>query len=517
MDIIAAYREVGSLRGAAAICGTTDKTVKRVLARHEAGRDDAPPRPRERNYDGVVALVADRVAKTRGRISAKRLLPAARVAGYAGSARNFRRLVATQKALWRQENHRGRRPAVWSPGQYLVIDWGEIDWAGAGRLHVFCAVLAWCRVRFVRFAADERAATTLRLLAECFEILGGVPAVVLADRMGCLKGAVVAGRVVPTGEYLRFAAHYGFRPDFCEAADPQSKGIVEHLVGYAKSDLVVPGSDGSGAPFDDLVTANVAAAAWCTQVNATAHSEISAVPAERLCVERELLGSLPSLRPSIGRMLTRKVDRLACVRFGSARYSVPVRLIGTQVRLRTDDGRLLTILTEDGQVVAEHQLVAPGEASISDAHYGGPRPAVPARAVRPKTAAEQQFCALGPVAEAFLVGAVAAGNTRLGPELAELNTLAAAHGCQPFLDALSRATAFGRWRAADVRSILAAGAGTPQPAPAGDALILQLPVVPTRSLADYALHPAVAEPVAEPQPQTQTQTQTSSTATGIGS
>ncbi len=37
-------------------------------------------------------------------------------------------------------------------------------------LHVFCAVLAWSRFRFVRFAADEKAATTLGLLAECFEI-----------------------------------------------------------------------------------------------------------------------------------------------------------------------------------------------------------------------------------------------------------------------------------------------------------------------------------------------------------
>jgi hypothetical protein len=46
---------------------------------------------------------------------------------------------------------------------------------------------------------------------------------------------------------------------------------------------------------------------------------------------------------------------------------------------------------------------------------------------------------------------------------------------------------FGRWRAADVRSILAAGAGTPQPVPAGDALILELPVVPTRPLSAYAI------------------------------
>jgi hypothetical protein len=28
---------------------------------------------------------------------------------------------------------------------------------------------------------------------------------------------------VPTPDYVRFATHYGFRPDFCEAADPESK------------------------------------------------------------------------------------------------------------------------------------------------------------------------------------------------------------------------------------------------------------------------------------------------------
>jgi hypothetical protein len=70
--------------------------------------------------------------------------------------------------------------------------------------------------------------------------------------------------------------------------------------------------------------------------------------------------------------------------------------------------------------------------------------------------------------------------------------LAAAHGEQRFLDALARAVAFGRWRAADVRSILAAGAGTPQPTSAGDALVLELPLVPTRPLSAYAIDaPAV--------------------------
>jgi Berberine and berberine like len=120
--------------------------------------------------------------------------------------------------------------------------------------------------------------------------------------------------------------------------------------------------------------------------------------------------------------------------------------------------RLLAVVAATGEMVAEHVLVAPGEASVRDEHYGGPRPA-PQRAARPKTPAEKEFCALGPVAEAFITGAAAAGNTRLGAELADLSALGAAHGRDALVEALHRAVAFGRWRAADVRSILAAGGG----------------------------------------------------------
>ena len=67
-----------------------------------------------------------------------------------------------------------------------------------------------------------------------------MPKTALTDRMGCLKGGTVAGLVIPTPAYVRFATHYGFRPDFCEGADPESKGLVENLVGYVKSDLMIP-------------------------------------------------------------------------------------------------------------------------------------------------------------------------------------------------------------------------------------------------------------------------------------
>ena len=299
--------------------------------------------------------------------------------------------------------------------------------------------------------------------------------------------------VAPTPDYVRLASHYGFTPDFCHAGDPQSKGIVENLCGYAQRDLAVPlltqaAIDGTAV---DLRTANTAAGDWCAEVNATIHSEICAAPDERLIAEREVLQPLPSLRLQIGApSVLRKVDRLSCIRYASARYSVPTRLIGTSVAVVIDHGAVCIVEPATAMIVAEHELTAPGAASILDTHYDGPRPA-PKRGPRPKTTIEKQFCDLGEDAQAFLVGAAAIGNTRLGSELEVLLALGAAHGEQALVSALHRAVAFRRFRAADVRSILAAGNGAPQPRPAGDALILDLPVAPTRPLDAYKITPVI--------------------------
>lgn len=67
MDINAAYREVGTYRAAADICGTTPKTVKRIV--EAAERETSATAVH--NYDSVRGLVAQRVAKTQGRITAK--------------------------------------------------------------------------------------------------------------------------------------------------------------------------------------------------------------------------------------------------------------------------------------------------------------------------------------------------------------------------------------------------------------------------------------------------------------
>jgi hypothetical protein len=282
----------------------------------------------------------------------------------------------------------------------------------------------------------------------------------------------------PASDYVRFATHFSFRPDFCEAGDPESKGIVEALVGYAKSDLVIP-SEG----WDDIDLANLDAKLWCQEVNARMHSAICAIPAERLIEERRVMRALPSLRPPLRRGEIRKVDRLSTVRFGSARYSVPSELIAKRVEV-TAAAREVVIHRDDKEV-CRHPLVAPGEVSISDDHYGQPA-GKPRRAIRPRSNVERAFVSLGDVAEDFLRAAAAAGTQRLATELEEIVSLEASWGRDALVAALERATTFRRFKAHDVRSILSAGT-TPTVVAPGAVLEISAPAAAVRPLDAYAL------------------------------
>jgi len=473
MEIVNAFAAVGSYRGAAALCGTTHKTVKRVLERLEAGESEPRVSPPS-NTAGVVDLIAQKVQATDGRISAKRLLPVARAAGYTGSSRNFRRVVARAKSVWKRER-RIYRPWVPVPGEHLVIDWAE-----EGGRKMFCAVLAWSRYRFVRFGADQTRETTLRLLAECFEELGGVPAVVLTDRMACLKAGIVANVVVPHPEYVQFATHFGFKADFCEGADPESKGVVENLCGYVQRDLLIPAL--LEPEWLDLGAANAAARAWCAEVNANVHSEICAIPNERLVSERQVLHPVPSRRPPLRAAETRTVDKRGSIRLGSARYLVPKALVGECVEVVAHEEKV--VIRHAGNEVVRHDPVGPGEVAFGDLADPDRRPT---RGIRPRTAAEIAFLGLGPVAETFLRAAAAAGTLRLEHELAEIVELVPVWTRQAVSQALSRATRFRRFKAIDVRAILEAGPGLPTPVRAGQQLTLEFPDVPVRPLSAYAV------------------------------
>ena len=119
MNIISTYWEVGTYRGVAELCGTAHKTVKRVVERAEAGGEPSQREPQPRNFYAVRDLVAERVAESGGRISAKRLLPIARAAGYEGPPGTsaawspIRKCCGARTIIVAAARRCGRRVSIW--------------------------------------------------------------------------------------------------------------------------------------------------------------------------------------------------------------------------------------------------------------------------------------------------------------------------------------------------------------------------------------------------------------------
>jgi transposase len=485
VEVIALYEELGSYRAVAALVGCDHKTVKRYVEMAGELGQLAPTRQRARITDDYRYLIRERVEQSRGRVTARRLLRLLRAAGYEGSERSLRRAVAEEKRAFREREAReGRvfRPWQSGPGEWLLCDWGSAGTvptpAGPRPLSFFGSVLGYSRHRQLTFSCSERFGALATGLASNLEQLGGVPARVLFDNPKTVTLRDVAGAAVLNPDLVRLAAHYRFRPQTTAFYDAPSKGKVEAVVRFTKSDLI------PYEGFGSLDEANGAARAWLAEVNAQPHSETKRPAVELLERERPLLRALPALRPAVACGEARKVDRLATVRFCSARYSVPHRLVAETVEIQASD-RELTVIFE-GVPVAQHPLLGPGECSIEDAPYPSPPP-TGTRPLRPRTERERAFLALGAQAEGYLRAAAAQGTARLHERIDEALELAAARGEQRARQALERATEFGRFARGDLEAICdALGATPPVAAATVEPLRMAgLPAVPQRSLDAY--------------------------------
>ena len=476
--VVNLYEDLGSYRAVAELTGRDHKTVKAWVERQREGNKG--PVSRARLTDPYLPLLRAKLEATQGRIRGRQLLRVLRAAGYQGSRRTMERTLRRLRSEWAHEHRRVYRPWQSAPGDFLVVDWAEAGtiWTAAGerRLYCFCAVLGWSRWRYVRFFTCQRFQVLAQGLAGCFEELSGVPAHVLFDNPKTVTTSFVAGISVLNPQLVRLATHYRFTPVTAAASDPESKGKVEALVKFVKSNLPPEG-------FVDLAAANRWAEEWCREVNAEPHSETRAVPFELLEQER------PLLRPLVERAAeatgeVRKVDRMGTIRFGSARYSVPWQLVAEDVEVLVEGDELRVM--HRGAEVALHRLQAPGGASIQDEHYPTPRSGG-LRPLRPRHPVEIAFLELGPAAEAYLRGAAAAGVPRLHLQLSKLLQLGEVCGREQLQSALERACQFHRFGSDDIRSILAAGGWAP-PARAelGERLSLSgLPQVPRRDLTSY--------------------------------
>jgi transposase len=286
-----------------------------------------------------------------------------------------RAYVADRKPQIRVEAGRGPVnvfiPQTHQPGAEAEVDFGEVTINLRGEL-VTCMLFAF-RLSFSgkavhRIFASGGSEAFLEGHVHAFTTLGGVPTGKI--RYDNLRAAVAqvlgfSRQRVETARWTAFRSHYSAEAFYCQPGlqGAHEKGGVEGQVGWFRRNHLVPVP--IAGSFEQL---NAMVDAWDAADDARRIGTRAHTIGEQFAIERPLLAPLPEEPFETGTWLNPRVDRYSQVPVRMNRYSVPVRLVGRQVRVHLHASHL--VIYEGRAEVARHErLMTKGSVRLDLDHY----------------------------------------------------------------------------------------------------------------------------------------------------
>jgi transposase len=418
-------------------------TVRRVL--HQAGVPADAFAKRASMLDPYLPFILETIEKY-PRIKASRLHAMVKERGYEGGPDHFRAMIARHRPRKAAEAFL-RRPAL--IGEEAQVDWGhfgEVEVDGTKRkLAAFALVLKWSRKMVLRFGFEMTTGAFLSHHQQAFEVLGGVPRVILYDN---LKSAVIeriGDAIVFNEDLLAFAGHYRYEPRPCAPYRGNEKGSVERAIRDVRE------SFWEGRTWSDLAKLNEDAASWSVEVRGTRKHLDDRTLTNNQAFEQEKsrLRALPDDRFPVEDRVTAKVQKTPYARFDGNEYSVPhthvrrtVTICASQEVVRVLDGA-----TE----IARHARSWGKKRVIEEPRHVAELVAVKGQAHEQR--GQTRLFGVVPVARDFL-GAAADRGANIGSLSGHLNALLDDFGHEELALAVAEALAAGALHAAAVRQVL---------------------------------------------------------------
>lgn len=250
----------------------------------------APRPPVARKIDPFRGIIEARLAEF-PRLSATRLWEEIRAAGYAGGYTQVKAHVRQVRPTPAAD------PVVrfeTPPGHQGQVDFAEfrLPW---GKRYALVVVLAHSRLLWLQFYPRQTMAVLMRGLEEAFAFFGGVPAELLFDQMKAVivdDEREIGGRLLENAEFMRFAAHWGFRIRACRPYRAKTKGKVERPIGYVRQGFFY------GRSFLNDADLNAQALSWLTQTaNVRLHRTTTEAPRVRFERDERVLLRPLAMRP----------------------------------------------------------------------------------------------------------------------------------------------------------------------------------------------------------------------------
>lgn len=323
-------------------------TIRRALRSSEAPTYRRPPRPSK--LDPFREEV-HRLLRAEPRLPGKRLRELLEEQGYTGGKTILDDYLREARPLFLPRPRTFQRTA-YRPGALCQFDlWvpsGEVP-VGAGqtrRGYVVVACLPYSRAGAGTLVFSKEAPDLLYGIGRCLTRLGALPETLVCDR----EGALHAGGGHPTEPFAAFCGQLGVGWRILEPKDPQSKGVVERLQGYAETSFE------PGRSFAGELDYQAQLDCWFDErANARFHRTLRCRPVDRLVEELSLMRPLPERMPDVDRRLVTRVPPDPYVRVDTCDYSLDPRLVGRRVELRVSQREVLAVALDTGELACQHR------------------------------------------------------------------------------------------------------------------------------------------------------------------
>jgi transposase len=240
---------------------------------------------------------------------------------------------------------------VYRPGEVCQFDLWEtsvpvpVGHGQTRRAWVVVCCLGYSRAGAGALVFSKEAPDLLWGIGRCLFSLGALPKTLVWDR----EGALHAGGGRPTDPYAAFCGQLKVDWFFCEPADPQAKGAVERLQGYAETNFE------PGRSFANHLDFQLQLDAWFEKANARTHKTLRERPVDRLAEEHRVMRPLPGREPDSDRRWVLRVPPDPYLRFDSNDYSLDPALVGRRVQVRVSQRQITASALDTGEVVARHE------------------------------------------------------------------------------------------------------------------------------------------------------------------
>lgn len=241
------------------------------------------------------------------------------------------------------------------PGFEGQVDFGQYAmktmYGNNIRVYFFCMVLAYSRMKFVRFSTepfDTKSAIAAHKYA--FRYFGGRPQMLVYDQDRCFVVSENLGEIIFVKEFEEYIKETGYSVYLCHGYDPQTKGKVEKTVEFVKREFL------DGRIYCGIDVLNAQALEWLDHDgNGQINAYTKKTPREMFVNEYLKLQKVYE-KPDVDVVVV--TPHTGAIEYQKNQYQIPLNSINDNSRLRVErHGDYILIyhaLTND--MICKHKL-----------------------------------------------------------------------------------------------------------------------------------------------------------------